>query len=146
MAELFKHTLSEATPECYQNARLASDWIPALKQQRLFKLFIPKALGGLELCLMDAASFLMESAEINGSLGWLHNLASGANFFCGYFDEDTAAELFSSPEVLLSGSGAPAGRIYTGDPFLTATGRWNFCTAAGYATHFTATALDEQDK
>lgn len=140
------HQLSEPELSHYTQARLADDWIPALKKQRLFKMFVPRALGGLELSLEAATEQLIETAEINGSLGWIHNLASGANFFCGYFDQETATEIFHPPEVICSGSGAPTGRISMYDEYLMASGSWNFCSAADQATHFTATALNEQEQ
>ena len=138
--------LTKATVSHYVNARLADDWIPTLKKRQLFKMFVPQSLGGLELSLESATHYLKETAEISGSLGWIHNLAAGANFFCGYFDAATAAEIYTSHEVLSSGSGAPSGSIRRQDDHLLASGRWNFCSGAGYATHFTATALDEQEK
>ena len=142
----FPEQLSAATPEQYRQAALENGWMTALKQAGLFKMFVPRQLGGLELRLEDALRLLIKSATHHGSLGWIHNLAAGANFFCGYFEEETAAEIFGAPEVLCSGSGAPTGRIRrTGEGF-TASGTWNFCSGAGYATHFTATALDEQEQ
>jgi alkylation response protein AidB-like acyl-CoA dehydrogenase len=140
------HQLSKPELSHYIRARLAEDWVPGLKDRRLFKMFVPRVLGGLELSLEEATQRLIETAEFSGSLGWIHNLASGANFFCGYFDEETATELFRSPEVICSGSGAPTGRIRVYDAYMMASGRWNFCSAADQATHFTATALNEQEQ
>ncbi len=129
-----------STPLATNEAKgvLNKDWIPQLQKKDYFKLFIPKQLGGLELNLIDALPFLIETARFNGSLGWIHNLVAGANAFCTCFEEEVAYEIFGKNTVMCSGSGVPNGRVDFTAHYMNVNGVWNKCTGAHWATHFTA--------
>ncbi|MGM0634724.1 MAG: hypothetical protein ACQESK_01565 [Bacteroidota bacterium] len=126
--------------------KLPEKWIQYLISNKYFKLFVPKSLGGLECNLPQAAKKLEETARFHGSLGWIHNLGAGANYFCGFFEPETAQELFHSSSVITSGSGMVAGSFEQKENHLYISGEWQKCTGAQYATLFTGNALGNNEE
>jgi hypothetical protein len=119
--------------------------IETLISEKYFKLFIPKELGGLENNLVEACDKLLETAFIHPSLGWVHNLGAGANFFCGFFNASTARTVFSNPGVITSGSGRPSGTYIEESNTFVLTGSWDKCSGANFATHLTCVGRNQQN-
>lgn len=130
----------------YQEKRVPLNSIKTLQEKGYFKMFIPKSLGGLELGLTDATQLLVETAKIHGSLGWIHNLGAGANYFCGFFDPATAEELFSPKDVITSGSGFSNGSFELSENKYTLNGTWSKCSGAAFASLFTLNAFNTEGK
>ena len=128
----------------YQEKRVPHNSIRTLQEKGYFKMFIPKSLGGLELGLTNATQLLVETAKIHGSLGWIHNLGAGANYFCGFFDPATAEELFRSSNVITSGSGFANGSFELSDNKYTLNGTWSKCSGAAFASLFTLNAVNSE--
>lgn len=113
-------------------------------REKWFKLFVPKALGGLELSLPEALQYEEYLAYIDGSLGWTVTLCAGANLFCGYIEKKKAAAVFSKEKVCFGGSGAASGVAQkTKDGYLI-NGYWRYATGAPHLTHFTANCVIEE--
>lgn len=130
----------------YQNKRVPEASIQKLQEKGYFKMFIPQSLGGLELGLTDATQLLVETAAIHGSLGWIHNLGAGANYFCGFFDPVTAEELFRATEVITSGSGFANGSFELSKNKYAINGTWSKCSGASFASLFTLNAINSEGK
>lgn len=130
--------------EVYQQQSLPTSWIRELKKAKLFKMFIPEALGGLQLDIRDALIELQSTAKTFPSLGWVHNLVAGANYFCGFFDESTAHILFASPHVMTAGSGTTVGKAEKHHKSWCISGRWSMCSGSQWATHFTGVTTNEK--
>lgn len=121
-------------------------FIDELIANKYFKIFIPEVLNGLELSLCQAIPVLIETAKINPSLGWLHNLGAGANYFCGFFDEEVANSIFSDEKVITSGSGTPSGVFLEKNDDFEISGKWGKCSGATFATHLTCVAKNYDNK
>ena len=50
-------------------------------KHKLFKLFIPEKLGGLEKTIPEAFKILEEVSAIDGDLGWAVQIGSGGGYF-----------------------------------------------------------------
>lgn len=120
--------------------------IDQLIAKKYFKLFVPEVLNGLELSLSHAIPFLIETAKINPSLGWLHNLGAGANYFCGFFEEEVATSIFSNKKIVTSGSGSPSGDFLEKKNGFEISGKWGKCSGASFATHLTCVATNLDNK
>lgn len=134
----------KVTVEDFKKNQLPQDWIDTLMEQRLFKCFVPRALGGLQLDLHAASELLIKTARIHGGLGWVHNLVAGANYFCGFFDEATAREIYTPYNCISSGSGFSSGTSVKKENSFSINGSWKKCSASAHASHFTFNALNEK--
>ncbi len=126
---------------------LSEERLGVLYRKKLFKLFVPKAYGGLELSLNEGMLELMKIARIQGGLGWTVNLGAGANWFSGFFNDEAAKAIFTPERGVIAGSGFASGSWEKADnnQFII-HGTWSRCTGAKHATYFSLNARNEEGK
>ena len=115
--------------------------INQIHHERLLQIWVPKVYGGLGLRLNQGLQLLFDWSKIDGSLGWMLTLCSGANFFSRNLKPNIAKELFSNPQTCFGGSGMIGGTAekQTNGTFLI-NGLWHFATGAPHLSHFTMNA------
>ena len=120
--------------------------LAVIYHNRWFNLYVPEEYGGLNLSLPEGLQIEEALAWADGGVGWTVTLCSGANWFIGFLQQDTAATLFRSEKVCLAGSGRPSGiaRMINADEF-EISGSWPYATGAAHATAFTANCHIEKD-
>lgn len=111
-----------------------------IREQKLFKLFLPATLGGLEMSLQETLNVIQRCAYINGTLGWLVQIGNGGNYFAAFVDENTSKELFSPANAVLAGSGAVTGVAIPVEGGYTISGNWKYASGSVYASFFTVSA------
>ncbi|HUH26533.1 MAG TPA: acyl-CoA dehydrogenase family protein [Flavobacterium sp.] len=115
--------------------------IQHIHEQRWLHIWVPKQYGGLGLKLANGLKTLKELAQIDGSLGWMVTLCSGANYFARNLKPEVAKELFQNPKTCFGGSGMIGGTAEkSGDKYLI-SGTWRYATGAPHLTHFTLNAV-----
>jgi len=137
LAPLFRASAAEAD----RLARLPSPVVAKLLDHGLFRIWIPKAFGGLELDLPDALRIYEAASRAEGSVGWAVMIGSGGGLFAAYLEEGAARALYARPDAVIAGSGAPDGRAERIAGGYRATGRWRYASGAHYATTFTANCV-----
>lgn len=125
------------------NGMLTTELLAIIHDQRWFKLFVPRSLGGLELALPAGVRLEEELARIDGSLGWTVTLCGGANLFVGYMDRSIAQTIFIDRAVCLGGSGQASGKAVIENGGYRVSGKWRYATGAPHLTHFTANCVIE---
>jgi alkylation response protein AidB-like acyl-CoA dehydrogenase len=124
-----------------RRARLADDAVAALVENGLFRLWVPRRFGGLELDLPSTLEVYQAAAGIDGSIGWAVMIGCGGGLFAAKLEPDTAREIFAPAAAVIAGSGAPDGRALRVPGGYKVTGRWRYASGAHYATTFTANCL-----
>jgi indole-3-acetate monooxygenase len=124
-----------------QQARLAPQISAPLLHAGFFRLWIPAAVGGLELSLPDALRIYEAAAAIDGSLGWAVMIGAGGGLFAAYLPLQGAQELFAPAAALVAGSGAPGGAAERVPGGYRVRGAWRFASGAHYASVFTAACV-----
>lgn len=110
-----------------------------IAKENLWNIWVPKQFGGLESSFTEGLKKLQSVARMDGSLGWTITLCSGANYFIGNLQPETASEIFTQPAIL-GGSGGMFGTAEkVGDQYKL-SGTWRYATGAPYLTHFTLNA------
>lgn len=115
--------------------------IEHIHQQRWLHIWVPKPYGGLGLKLKDGLKTLKNLAQIDGSLGWMVTLCSGANYFARNLEPEIAQELFQNPKTCFGGSGMIGGTAEKKDNKYLINGTWRYATGAPHLTHFTLNAV-----
>ncbi|MGM0507236.1 MAG: hypothetical protein ACQER4_08645 [Bacteroidota bacterium] len=140
--ELEKTTIDQIRKELKGGEKDLPDRVlETIYEKKLFRLFIPAELGGLQLSLPEALQVIKSCSHVDGDFGWQVNIGSGGGFFAGYMDPAVVRERFISREFVIAGSGYPSGEIRKeGDGYLV-NGSWNYCSGCSYATLFTFTGL-----
>lgn len=134
------------TPEEIRNKMFgASEVSPKIMnlnhEKRLLQIWVPKKYGGLGLRLKEGLSVLFDWSQIDGSLGWMLTLCSGANFFSRNLKPEIATALFANPKTCFGGSGMIGGTAEKqNDGTFIINGLWHFATGAPHLSHFTLNA------
>ncbi len=128
--------------EAERMGALHPEQLSVIYKENWFNLYVPTEYGGLGLSLPEGLRIEESLAWIDGSTGWTVTLCSGANWFIGFLQPETAAIIFNSDKVCLAGSGRQTGiaKMINDDEY-EISGRWPYATGAAHATAFTANCL-----
>ncbi|GHO99346.1 acyl-CoA dehydrogenase [Reticulibacter mediterranei] len=127
------HCASEIIPILQANAqwheqhrRLHDETIEALTRIGLFRLRTPKRYGGYESNTRTLVEVLAEIGQGDGSTAWVSWVLAGNTWLIGKFPEAVQDEVFATPDVRVSGTLSPKGKVEKrGDGFVL-NGNWHF--------------------
>lgn len=108
----------------------------ALADAGLFRLWLPRTLGGPELSPIDFMRVVEAAAALDGSVGWLVGNGGGMSRVGGYLGAPVAREIFSCPRSFIVSSTGAVGSAIPVHGGYRVTGRWPFGSGAPHATHF----------
>ncbi|WP_409252851.1 acyl-CoA dehydrogenase family protein [Bacillus sp. SCS-153A] len=126
-----------------QEGNVPRELLDIIHEKQLFKLFVPKSLGGRMISLPESIRIFEEASSINGSFGWLVTIGSGGGFFSGNMKEEVLEDVFLPADAVIAGSGTPTGTAVKCEGGYRVTGEWKYCSGAQFATTFTANAVIE---
>lgn len=116
--------------------RLPGDLYAALADAGLFRLWLPKALGGAELSPLEFQTVVEAAAALDGSIGWLVGNGGGMSRVGGYLKEAAAREMFSDPRAfVVSATGAVGSAVPVAGGYRV-SGRWPFGSGSHHASWF----------
>ena len=134
-------TPEEIRKEMLGASEVSKSIMNQIHQERLLQIWVPKVYGGLGFRLKEGLSVLFDWSKIDGSLGWMLTLCSGANFFSRNLKPNIAKELFSNQNACFGGSGMIGGTAEKqSDETFLINGLWHFATGAPHLSHFTLNA------
>lgn len=124
---------------------LSKEVLQTIYDHKLFKLFLPEALGGLHLTLPEGARIFQQMAKLDGNLGWLVTIGTGGNAFASLLTKDVSEKIYGSADAVIAGSGYPTGKAVEQADGYVVTGEWKYCSGSTYATTFTMNCFIERD-
>lgn len=120
---------------------LSEEVIAHIYKERWLQIWVPQTYGGLGCDFQTGLTHLYNWAKIDGSLGWMLTLCSGANYFARNLRPETAKRLFVHPQTCFGGSGMIGGTAEEQeDGTFIVNGLWHYATGAPYLSHFTLNA------
>ncbi|HKP15874.1 MAG TPA: acyl-CoA dehydrogenase family protein [Gemmatimonadaceae bacterium] len=94
-----------------RDRRLARPVIDAMRDAGLFRMFTPRALGGLEADPVTVARVVEEVSGFDSAAGWALQAGSSGSWWTSNLPAEGVAELFADgPDLLMSASFAPPHR------------------------------------
>jgi len=126
--------LEAAAEEIERRRELPETIVEALIEQGLFRLLLPRTLGGAELPPGAYVAVIEEVAKHDASVAWCLGQACGCTMTSAYLDPDTAREIFGARRGIVAwGPPGPAeARVVPGGYRLTGT--WSFASGSHHAT------------
>jgi hypothetical protein len=82
--------------EIEQSRRIPLPLVEAVAQAGLFRLWVPRALGGEEADPMTLVRVVEEISRADGSVGWCVAIGGGSGVFGGYLPSASAREIYGS--------------------------------------------------
>jgi alkylation response protein AidB-like acyl-CoA dehydrogenase len=110
--------------------RIPADIVEVLKQAGIFRMFVPRRYGGLELDLPEGFEILVELAKIDSSVGWNAMTSSNGSLFSPFLPQQTYEQIYQNgPDVIFAGATQPVGtaeEAVAGGRLVN--GRWPFAS------------------
>lgn len=124
---------------------LLQEGVRALVDAGVFKMFVPRALGGAAATPETAIHVLEELARADGSAGWCAMIGATAGLTSAYLDEAVAREIYGAPDSIACGVFAPMGRAKPEGDGFRVSGRWAFASGCEHAAWRMGGAIVEGD-
>src|ERR1044071_2678381 len=127
--------LRAAGDEIERNREGTPDIVAAMKDRGIFRMLLPRSLGGAELDPLTYTEVLYTLAQADGSTAWCLGQNSGCSMIAPYLPEETAREVFGDRDGILAwGPDLPgAGRTTVVEGGYRVTGRWGVATGSRHA-------------
>ena len=132
--------IAEAAPQIEADRELTPEVVSALHAAGLFRMLIPRSLGGQELAPLDYLRTIEEIAAADASTAWCVAQMSVASTMSATLDHDVAREVFATdPRALLAvGPPSASGRAVAVEGGHRVTGSWQFASGSRHATWMAA--------
>ncbi|HEX3244928.1 MAG TPA: acyl-CoA dehydrogenase family protein [Chloroflexota bacterium] len=128
----FAPRINEAGPRIEAERRIPRDIVDRLSEIGVFKVLVPRSMGGAEIALPEYGPIMETIARADGSTAWCCSQGATAALVSGFLPG--AAEIFNDPGVIIaSGAGTPGTATET-DGGWRVTGRWPFGSGSRHAT------------
>jgi alkylation response protein AidB-like acyl-CoA dehydrogenase len=126
--------LSAAAPRIDAARELPPDVLDAMHAAGMFRLLVPRSIGGAEL---DPATYIQCVEAIaagDASVAWCMNQGSGCSMSAGYLEPDVAREVFGGERDVLAWGMGPGAKAIRADGGWRITGTWAFASGSRHAT------------
>src|SRR4051794_20949151 len=109
--------------------RLPDELVAAMRDEGVFRMLVPEAVGGLEAHPIELVSAVAELARADGAAGWCAAIGATSGLLAGYLPEDAAREIYGDASTISGGVFAPRGKaVRRGDGGYRVSGRWPFAS------------------
>jgi alkylation response protein AidB-like acyl-CoA dehydrogenase len=112
--------------------RLVPEVVEALRRADLFRLCVPREIGGAEATPRALVESVETLARADGSAGWCLAVTATSGVLAGYLDEKAAREVYGGAGTAVGGVFAPRGRAVAEGDELDVTGRWPFASGSPF--------------
>jgi alkylation response protein AidB-like acyl-CoA dehydrogenase len=126
--------IREAAEETERGRRLPGSVVREMAHAGIFRLCVPRSLGGGEVDPGAVARVLEIIGEADGSAGWCAMIGATSGLVAAYLEPEAAREIYgSSPDVVTGGVVMPRGTAIAGDGGYRVTGRWPFASGCEHS-------------
>ena len=114
-----------AADEIERERRLPLPLVEAMAEAGLFRLWIPRSLGGEESDPMTLARVIEEISRVDGATGWCMAIGGEYGACAGYMSPEGAREVYGSDRLVrVAGALRPFGNAEVIDGGYRVSGRW----------------------
>jgi alkylation response protein AidB-like acyl-CoA dehydrogenase len=114
--------------------RLPEPVVRALAEAGVFRLLVPRKLGGFEADPITACRILEELSRLDGSTGWCAMIAAEYGLFAGLLPEEAAREVYADARSVVAGTFRVNGTARAVDGGYRVSGNWGFGSGITHST------------
>ena len=133
-ARALRPVLISAADRIEAERELPRDVLEAMFDAELFRLTLPRFLGGAELPLALLARVTEHIAMGDASTAWCLGQAFGCAMSAAFLDEGPAKQVFGSRDAVLAWGAGAQGKALATDGGYRITGTWGFASGGKHAT------------
>ncbi len=138
--------IAEHRDESEAQRWLATPVYEAMRELGLFKLWLPKAVGGNEIDIRTALEITELLASFDGSTAWNFMIGLQGSVLLGFIPEYRAVEMMAEqPNGTLGGSGQPGGVAVPVEGGYKISGRWGFASGSHHTRWLCGNCRIEED-
>jgi alkylation response protein AidB-like acyl-CoA dehydrogenase len=127
--------IAAAADETERERKVAASLMKTFHDAGMFKLLLPRSLGGAEIDPVTFVRVIEEVAKADGSTAWCLCQNSGCSMIAGYLEPAAALEMFGPHDAVLAwGSQGGDGFAQATDGGYRVTGTWAFASGSRRAT------------
>jgi alkylation response protein AidB-like acyl-CoA dehydrogenase len=101
--------------------RLPAQVLTAMHEARLFRMYIPKALDGLEINPITSMIVVEEIARADAVAAWNLMLGATSGLWAAFLREEVARQIYGAPDAVVAGALRPSGRAPRSTAVLSST-------------------------
>jgi indole-3-acetate monooxygenase len=132
--EVLAPAIASRSDEIEACRQLPADLMATLRSIGVFRMFVPRSHGGMELDLPRGLQIMETLSKIDGSVGWCVMIGAGAAIFAPLLPRDVYETIYrDGPDVVFAGSAQPAGTAESIDGDWRVNGRWPFASGCRHA-------------
>ncbi len=126
--------LSSRASEGEAAGTMAADLVARVRSSGLFRLALPRVLGGLELDPLTIVEVVEVLSHADGSAGWTTLIGNSTSFFAWLEPSVAEALIGSTPDFCSTSMFGPMGQAHpAGQDAYTVSGRWPFNSGCPHA-------------
>ena len=126
--------LAAGAPRIDAACELPTDVLDAMHAEGMFRLLVPRSVGGAEL---DPATYIQcveAIASGDASVAWCMNQGSGCSLSAGYLEPTVAREVFGGERDVLAWGMGPGAKAIRANGGWRISGTWAFASGSRHAT------------
>ena len=128
--------------EAERAGHLSPETVEVMREARLFRMFVPQSLGGLEVDPITCTRVVEAVAAVDSVAGWALSNPLGYSFWCSRLPDEGSTEIFgNNPDAIIAGPFHPQLRARPVDGGYRVVGRAPLASNCREATWITATAM-----
>ena len=141
-ARSLKPLLEAASPRIEAECELPADVLDAMHGAGLFRLLLPRSLGGFELKPSEYARCVEAVAMGDASTAWCMNQGSGCSMTSAYMAHDIAREIWEDRRAVLAWGNGPgsSSKAVRAEGGWIVSGSWSFASGSRHANFLGAMA------
>jgi alkylation response protein AidB-like acyl-CoA dehydrogenase len=126
--------IEASAEESERSRRLAMPVVEAMSRAGLFRLWVPRALGGAEADVATVVRVVEAVSRIDGAAGWCLTIAGNTSLPAGYLPPQAARDIFAGdPLLVTAGTWPPLGQAIAVEGGYRATGSWPFASGCQHS-------------
>jgi alkylation response protein AidB-like acyl-CoA dehydrogenase len=126
--------LADHAAEGERLRRLPDASFRSLREAGMFRLTVPRALGGFEVGVRSCLEVTSELSRADASAGWVAMVMAGAGFLVGLFGESVRNKVWGAdPDATVVSSLTPSGTASPVEGGAVVSGRWPWASGADHA-------------